>query len=80
VKQSLVMMLNLMIAFILSFSIAIADDPCRFEFPGKGVIDITTLGHIDGTPAFAHRKPVNASPTSYCRSMLFSFKITRFYS
>lgn len=67
-------MLNLIVAFILPLSIVVADDPCRFEYPGKGVIDITTLGHTDGTPAFANRKPANASATSYRMSTLFDLK------
>ena len=73
-KQILVVMLNLIVAFILSFSIAVAGDPCRFEYLGKGVIDITTLGHTDGTPAFPNRKPANASATSYRMPMLFCLK------
>lgn len=32
-------------------------DPCRFEYPGKGVIDITTLGRSDGTATYADRRP-----------------------
>ncbi|UJR12774.1 hypothetical protein I4U23_016948 [Adineta vaga] len=32
-------------------------DPCRFEYPGKGILDITTLGRTDGTAAYADRIP-----------------------
>ena len=29
-----------------------ADDPCRFEYPAKGVIDLSSLAKTDGTAAF----------------------------
>jgi hypothetical protein len=63
------MMIHFIIAFVLSFSIGFADDPCRFEYLGKGVIDLTTVGHIDGTVAFADRKETPTS--SYRTSMMF---------
>ncbi len=50
------MMIHFIIAFVLSFSIGFADDPCRFEYPGKCVIDLTTVGHTDGTAAFCRSK------------------------
>jgi hypothetical protein len=43
----------IIVALVLSFSIAVESDPCRFEYPGKGVIDITTIGHSDGTTAYS---------------------------
>jgi hypothetical protein len=49
------------IVFILSFSIAYAADPCRFEYPGKGVIDLTTLGRTDGQATYADRRPAKES-------------------
>ena len=39
----------------LLFSTICMSDPCRFEHPEKGVIDITTLGRPDGTAAFVDR-------------------------
>ena len=67
-------MTNFIVVFILLISIATADDPCRFEYPGKGVIDITTLGHTDGSAAFADQftKP----PSNYSIKILF--EISRF--
>ena len=35
-----------------------AADPCRFEDPEKGVIDITTLGRTDGNATYADRAPL----------------------
>jgi hypothetical protein len=68
------MMMNLIIvALILSFSIAVESDPCRFEYPGKGVIDITTIGHSDGTAAFVNRVPASGT-SNYSILMLFSLK------
>ena len=37
-----------------------ADDPCRFEGP-KGIIDLTSLGRIDGKPAFFDLIPTTGS-------------------
>jgi hypothetical protein len=44
-------------------------DSCRFEFPEKGVIDITTLGRTDGQAAFADRVP--SGGTNYSMLNLF---------
>ena len=41
---------------VLYSTICVAD-PCRFEDPEKGVIDITTLGRTDGNAAYADRVP-----------------------
>ena len=41
---------------VLYSTICVAD-PCRFEHPEKGVIDITTLGRTDGNAAYADRIP-----------------------
>ncbi len=43
------------VVFTLSFAAIFADDPCRFEYPGKGVIDLTTLGRRDGKATYADR-------------------------
>jgi len=53
-------MLMLTDAFILSFSVVFAADPCRFEHAEKGVIDLTTLGHTDGTAKYADKDPGDA--------------------
>ncbi len=47
-------------------SLIIADDPCRYEYPGKGIIDLTTLGRGDGIAAF----PDKISPSGSNYSML----------
>ena len=57
------------IVLIVSFAVAFAADPCRFEYPGKGVIDLTTLGHTDGTPAFTY--PIDSFTDGYSMSMIF---------
>jgi hypothetical protein len=68
-------MMNLMVVFLLSFSIAVAQNPCRYEHAEKGVIDITTIGHSDGTPAFADRFRANVSNTTgYSMSIVFDLK------
>ena len=57
----LVMMMKCIVIFFLSaFAIAFAVDPCRFEYPGKGVIDLTTAGHSDGTAAFVNQTPASS--------------------
>jgi hypothetical protein len=60
-EQSLNAMTIRLVIFIFVFGLPFltifADDPCRFEYPGKGVIDLTSVGRTDGTPAFADRVP-----------------------
>jgi hypothetical protein len=73
------------IVSILSFSIAYAADPCRFEYPGKGVIDLTTLGRTDGQATYADRRPAKESGYSMfillsnyfsiCSTMFFYFRV-----
>lgn len=68
-------MMSLVVVFILLFSTAVARDPCRYEHAGKGVIDITTLGHSDGTPAFANQYQANVSNTTgYSMSIVLDLK------
>ncbi len=67
--------MNLIIVFILSFSITVTGNPCRYEHAGKGVIDITTIGHSDGTPAFANQFQANVSnATGYSMLIVFDLK------
>jgi hypothetical protein len=49
------------VVLTLSFSVIFADDPCRFEYSGVGVIDITTLGRTDGTATFIDIIPSTGS-------------------
>ena len=55
-----IMMANFIVVFLLSFSITFAVDPCRFEYPGKVVIDLTTVAHSDGTAAFPDVIPASS--------------------
>ena len=57
------------VVFTLSFSAIFADDACRFEYPGMGVIDLTTLGRTDGHAAYADK----TSPSGFNYSMLILF-------
>ena len=41
-------------------SLVIANDPCRFNDPTKGVIDLTSLGRTDGKAAYLDRRPAGA--------------------
>jgi hypothetical protein len=43
------------VSFILKSAVIIADDPCRFEYASKGVIDLSALGNTNGTAAFLDR-------------------------
>lgn len=52
-------------------TLIVADDPCRFEISGKGVIDISSLGKGDGTPAYPDRIPSGGS--NYSMYSLFFF-------
>lgn len=38
-------------------SLNMADDPCRFVHPTKGVIDLTNLARHDGEAAYQHAMP-----------------------
>jgi hypothetical protein len=49
------------LVFILSLSTILADNPCRFESPEKGVIDLTTVGRTDGQAAYPYRFPLAES-------------------
>ncbi len=58
---------------ILAFlsSLIIADDPCRYEYPGKGIIDLTTLGRTDGIAAYPDKLPPSGS--NYSMLSLFFY-------
>ena len=61
------MMMIRIIIFIVGSTLLLStlcvSDPCRFEHPGKGVIDITTLGRTDGKAAYADKVP--SAETNY---------------
>jgi hypothetical protein len=51
-------------------SFIIADDPCRFQDPLNGVIDLSSLAATDGRAAYPDTLPTNSSDYStlilYC--------------
>lgn len=57
------------ISSILLSSAVHADDPCRYEVSGKGVIDLTSVGRSDGEPAYKNLAPLVES--NYSRLFLF---------
>lgn len=46
------------ISSVLFSSVVFAVDPCRYEIPGKGVIDLSSVGRDDGKPAFENLAPL----------------------
>jgi hypothetical protein len=50
--------------FIITFAVLspliIAENSCRFEYPGKGIVDLTTLGRTDGNPKYRDVVPPDA--------------------
>jgi hypothetical protein len=52
------------VVLILLLSTICMSDPCRFEHPEKGVIDITMLGRTDGTAKYADKVPATGSDYS----------------
>ncbi|CAF0927207.1 unnamed protein product [Rotaria sp. Silwood1] len=57
--------LTIFTSFAVLSSLVIADDPCRFEYPAKGVIDLTSLGRTDGKPAYPDKLPLTGSGYKY---------------
>jgi hypothetical protein len=60
------------IIFTILSSLVVADDPCRFEVKGKGVIDITSLGRKDGKAAFPDETPSITANYGVCLSILLT--------
>jgi len=52
-------------------------ETCRFTDPDYGVIDLTTLGHTDGTPAYLDKIP--STPDGFSILTLFSQDIWKWY-
>ena len=61
------------IILILFASAIFANDACWFEYPGKDVIDLTTLGldRRDGQPKYQDK--LTSSPSEYSILILFVF-------
>jgi len=53
------------VVFTVLSSLSLADDPCRFEVNGKGVIDISSLAKKDKTAAFPDEAPAAGSNYRY---------------
>jgi hypothetical protein len=58
--------------------LCIVGDPCRFNYPSKGVIDLTSLARTDGLAAYQDIIPLVESGystfASFCISYLMSIK------
>ncbi|CAF3746251.1 unnamed protein product [Rotaria sordida] len=57
--------LTIFTSFVVLSSLITADDPCRYEHPTKGVIDLTSLGRTDGKPAYPDKIPSTGSNYKY---------------
>ena len=54
---------------VLFPALVAAEDPCRFEYASKGVVDLTSVGHKDGTAAFPDEGPVTSNYRRPCSSL-----------
>jgi hypothetical protein len=61
------------VIFTTLWSLTIADDPCRFQAAGKGVIDISSLADKNGKAAFPDETPSIVS--NWCMYFLIIFTI-----
>ncbi len=59
-------------------SVIVADDPCRIQFP-KGVIDLTSVGRTDGSPAYKDKIPPTGSSYSMLTLFFSSYKLLNIY-
>lgn len=58
--QPIIDMISRLTIFIIAFTILpslIIGDPCRYESE-KGIIDLTSVGRIDGTAAYVEKIPL----------------------
>lgn len=69
----IITMIQVTIVFILLFTTVLTDNPCRFEDPEKGIIDLTTVGRTDGEAAYEYRFPAGGSDYGI-------FDMLRFYT
>jgi hypothetical protein len=73
------MMLSWSTTFTITFavlsSLVIADNPCQFDFPAKGIIDLSSLARTNGTAAYPDLIPT--SPSGW--SMLILFYLVTYY-
>jgi hypothetical protein len=59
------------VIFTVLSPLTIAADPCRFQFDGKGTIDLVSLGRTDGTSAFPDKVPASGSNYSMFTFLCF---------
>jgi hypothetical protein len=73
-ERIFIMMMTWLIIFAIIIavllSLSIADDPCRFEDPSKGVLDLTSSGRTDGKAAYPDVAPSTGSNYSTFVSFL----------
>ncbi|CAF3349978.1 unnamed protein product [Rotaria socialis] len=55
-QKTLVLFLYLLLVYLPNQLISV--DPCVFDLHAKGIIDLTGVGRVDGTPAWKNVKPV----------------------
>ncbi|CAF2639248.1 unnamed protein product [Rotaria sp. Silwood2] len=58
-------LVNNITGFAVLSSLIIADDPCRYQDPKKGVLDLTSLGRTDGKAAYSDIIPPTGSNYKY---------------
>ncbi|CAF1555366.1 unnamed protein product [Rotaria sordida] len=58
---------------ILIFNIIIADDPCKYETPNKGLIDLSSIGKMDGTPVWKDIPPDKTENYVYSYNPCYPF-------
>ena len=61
------------VAFLLSFFFFLqlsnrlnAVDPCIYDLNAKGIIDLTSIGHVDGTPVWKNILPDKSDNHGIC--------------
>ena len=75
------------IAWLFSFSLFLSlpyrlqsIDPCVYDLNPKGTIDLTSVGHVDGTPAWKNIAPEKSDNHRNLENRLFSPHLTpRFF-
>jgi len=48
-----------------------AVDPCIYDLNTKGIIDLTSIGHVDGTPVWKNIPPEISDMHGNCHYYLF---------
>ncbi|CAF5184529.1 unnamed protein product, partial [Rotaria magnacalcarata] len=73
-QKNVVLLSCLLLVYLPNQLISV--DPCVFDLHAKGIIDLTGVGHVDGTPAWKNVKPVKDDKHVYsynpCRPFTLS--------